>query len=158
MRPTLGALVFLLTMVLARTPTAGGQAFRLEVGPPIAGNSTLVKKDKAVVAVRSLSCDPSGVTISGTAEGIVNGTRQSIPLKLVPLETPGVYSVPRVWEQGRWALKLSGTCASRKNEIAAAIVPLGPGGFNRDVVKVMTRTATAADIDAALRDARPDAD
>jgi hypothetical protein len=109
-----------------------------------------------VVAVRSLSCAPNAVTVSGTAEGIVNGTRQSIPLKLVALETPGVYTVPRVWEQGRWVLRLSGTCADRKNEVAAALVPLGPGGFIRDAVKALTRAATAADIDAALRDARPD--
>jgi hypothetical protein len=156
MRRTFGALVLLVAVVSAGSATARGQAFRLEVGPPIAGNSTLVKKGKAVVAVRSLSCDPSGVTISGTAEGVVNGARRSIPLTLVPLETPGVYSVPRVWEQGRWVLMLSGACASRTNEIAATIVPLGPGGFIRDVVKVLTRAATAADIDAALRDARPD--
>lgn len=153
MRTTLTALVLLWTVCAAGTPLARGLDFRLEVGPPIAGNSTLVKKDKAVAAVRSLACDPGSVTITGTAEGVLNGRRQSIPLKLVPLDTPGVFAVTRVWEGGRWVLALAGTCAER-NAVAATIVPLGPAGFIRDSVKILTRAATPADIDAALGDAK----
>ena len=149
MRTTVGALVLLLTVAATGDPSAHGLAFRLEVGPPIAGNSSLVKKDKAVLAVRSLACDPQTVTITGTAEGIVNGTRQSIPLKLVALESAGVYAVSRVWEQGRWVLSLAGTCAERKT-VAAAIVPLGPVGLVRDQIQYLERAATAAEVEAAL--------
>jgi hypothetical protein len=154
MRTTLGALALLLTVVASGQPAASGAVFQLEVGPPVAGSSSLAKDKKTALVVRPLRCAPASVTITGTAEGIVNGTRHSIPLKLVALETPGVYAVPRVWEQGRWVLTLSGACAERNGEVAATIVPLAPGGFVRDAIKMLTRPATPGEVDAALRDTR----
>jgi hypothetical protein len=148
MRHTLAALLVAVTIVAAGERVTTGEVFQLEIGPAIAGDSARVKK--AALVVRSSCCDVATVTISGTAEGIVNGRRESVPLRLVALETPGVYAIPRVWEQGRWVLKLSGHCAERKT-VAAAIVPLGSDGVVRDRVQYLTRAATPADIDAALR-------
>jgi hypothetical protein len=139
-------------MVFATAERVNASAsFELEIGPSIAGNSARVKK--AALVVRSKSCDVATVTMSGTAEGLVNGRRQSVPLRLIELETPGVYAVQRVWEQGRWVLNLSGSCAERK-ATAAALVPLGPGGFDRASIKYLTRAATPAEVDAALRDTK----
>ena len=148
MRHTLVALLVAVTVVATGERVATGEVFTLEIGPAIAGDSTRVKK--ASLVVRSSCCDIATVTITGTAEGIVDGRRESVPLRLVALETPGVYAVPRVWERGRWVLKLSGNCAERKT-VAAAIVPLGTNGFVRDGIQYLTRSATPADVEAALR-------
>jgi len=151
MRTTLGVLALMLTLFMPGTPSARGLVFRLEVGPSVAGNSTRVKK--AAVVIRSLACDPATVTMTGTAEGIVNDRRQSMPLTVVPLETPGVYAVPRIWEQGRWVLSVTATCGERK-AVAAAVVPLGPAGLLRDSIQYLERAPDAAAIEVALRAAK----
>jgi hypothetical protein len=149
MRHMLVALIAAVALVAAAERVHAAATFELEVGPSIAGDTIRVKK--AAVVVRSKGCDVATVTLTGTAEGIVNGRRQSVPLQLVALETPGVYAVPRIWELGRWVLALSGACAEHKT-VAAAIVPLRPGGFVRDAVRYFTRAATPADVEASLKD------
>jgi len=45
----------------------------------------------AVVLVRADGChNPAEASITGTAEGSVNGIRRSIPLKLAPVSEPGI--------------------------------------------------------------------
>jgi hypothetical protein len=149
MRHMLVAMIAAVAFVGAAGRVYAGATFALEVGPSIAGDTARVKK--AAVVVRSKGCDVAKVTLTGTAEGFVNGRRQSVPLQLVALETPGVYAVPRIWELGRWVLALSGACAEHKT-VAAAIVPLGPGGFVRDAVRYFSRAATPADVDTSLQD------
>ncbi|PYT32896.1 MAG: hypothetical protein DMG57_00280 [Acidobacteria bacterium] len=60
--------------------------------------STLKDKDpvaaRAVVLVRADGChNPAEALISGNAEGLVNGVRKSIPLKLERLSQPATYAV-----------------------------------------------------------------
>jgi hypothetical protein len=136
------------------TQAAAGTFFRLEVGPPAAaGFDTKAKNVKKVVlAVRPLLCDdPDSVTITGTAEGVVNGRRQSIELKLVPMPTAGVHAVPREWpDGGQWVLHLSGSCPSPK-AAASTIVPVAGNAFTREKTQVLREPATQAQIEAALR-------
>ena len=102
-----------------------GTMFRLEVGLPIAaGTDFKVKNVKnAVLVVRPVVCDDvAGVQITGTAEGMANGTRQSVAVTLIPV-SPGIYAVQRQWPEGQWVLHLAGTCASPKAS-ASTIVPL----------------------------------
>ena len=142
-------LTALLTLVLTVSVTAG-TFFRLEVGPPVAGGTDLKIKN-AVLVVRPLACDDvAAVVVSGTAEGIVNGARQSLPLTLVPLKRDGIHAVTQQWPaDGRWVLHLTGACASSK-AAASTIVPLTKYGFVRDKVQVLRERATKAQIDAAL--------
>jgi hypothetical protein len=89
--------------------------------------------------------------MTGTAEGIVNGSRQSVPLTLVPLRTPGVYAVRRQWPEGRWVLSLTGTCPGRNAE-AGAVVPLdGTNRFEKSKVQFFEPRTMPAAIDAALQ-------
>jgi hypothetical protein len=129
--------------------TAVGLAdeFRLGIGPAIAGATKGAKK--GFMAVRVEGCpDPSKASITGTAEGIVGGKRQTVPLNLLAL-SPGVYSVPQNWSQdGIWVLHFSG---SYQNLKASALVPIGPSGFMRGPSRFFPRPATAAEIDSALR-------
>src|SRR5690349_19712336 len=63
--------------------------------------------------VHSFACTgPTSVSIVATAEGVVNGERQSIPLKLKPMKEPGLYQFERAWPaQGAWLVRteMSGT-------------------------------------------------
>ncbi len=138
-------------MAVALTVTASamaGQFFRLEIGHPIAG-STSTKMTKAVLMVRGLACDdPASIRMSGTAEGVVNGARRSMPLELAET-APGVFAVPRP-PNGQWVLNLMGTCPGR-NATASAVVPLGgPSGFIREKATFYEAAAKPAQVDASL--------
>lgn len=138
---------------------AAGTSFRLEVGQPVAGGFDPTIKDiknKVVLVVRPLECnDATSATITGSAEGLVNGRRQSIPLRLVPLQTAGVHAVPREWpDGGRWILHLSGTCPSPKAS-ASTLVPVAGYTFLREKTQVLREPATKAQVEAALAAHRP---
>jgi hypothetical protein len=133
--------------------------FRLTIGSPIAvvapvtsanPGASPIKKNGAVFVVRTDGCDRSKAVIAGTAEGVVNGGRRSVPLVLSPAPMPGVYTINRTWpEDGVWVANLVGNCQTLK---AGAIVPIavGPNGFVRESSKFFPRPATSAEIDAAL--------
>jgi len=146
----------LLALAILSASTAmamAGTMFRLEIGLPIAaGTDTKVKAVKnAVLVVRPVVCDDvASVKITGTAEGMVKGARQSVAVKLIPV-TPGVYAVQRQWPEGHWVLHLAGTCLSPKAS-ASTIVPLVGTEFIRDKTQVLVEPATRAQIEAALKD------
>ena len=76
-------LVAWLVVLTLAAPAIAGTKFRLEIGPPIAaGTGTPVIKqfkNTVVLVVRPRVCDtPSSVQMTGTAEGLVNGVRQSL--------------------------------------------------------------------------------
>ena len=127
---------------------ASAQDFVLQVGPPIAGNSQPSKK--SFLVVRPGGCDPARTRITGTAEGLVDGSRRTVRLELEALATPGVHAVPREFAKGGvWVVNLVGTCAGKT---AGALVPVGPNDtFNRETVKLLSHAATTAEIDASLR-------
>src|SRR5882672_2063950 len=78
----------------AQWALAGG--FFLTIGNPVAANVPQAKG--AVLVVRPDGChEPAKAKITGAAEGIGNGARRSVPLKLTALPTPGVYAVNREW-------------------------------------------------------------
>jgi hypothetical protein len=102
--------------------------------------------------VRPGGCaDPASAEITVTAEGIVNGARRRVPLKLSALPTPGVHAVPKDWSSGGvWILNLVGKCAGKT---AGAIVSIvGPNAeYRREGVKYLPHPATLSEIDAALK-------
>src|ERR1044071_5439515 len=72
---------------------AGG--FQLAVEAPASGDERA--KDAALL-VRPYGCHtPADANVTATAEGIVNGRRQSIPLELTPDEK-GVYAITQQWQ------------------------------------------------------------
>jgi hypothetical protein len=125
---------------------AGG--FFLTIGSPVAANVPHVKS--AVLVVRPDGChEPAKAQITGTAEGIVNGVRRSVPLKLAPLPTPGVYAVFREWPaEGAWVVNLTGKYLGATT---SAIVPIGPKGFMRESSKFVQRSASEDEIQASLK-------
>jgi hypothetical protein len=137
------------------------QDFILQVGPPAAAPQprpntgavfeTKVSKD-AVLVVRPLGCaDPSQARVMATAEGLLDGGRRSLAMRLLPLQAPGAHAVLASWPDsaGVWVVSLAGTCAGRA---AGAIVRLGPREvYRRDRVELVAHHPTPDEIDRALR-------
>ena len=125
-----------------------GQGFTFAIGGPVAAQDFQVKT--AVFALRTEGCaDPAAAQIGGTAEGVVNGGRQSLPLKVMKASKPGVYAVFQNWpHEGNWVVNLKGTCGA---EVAGAVVPIGANGFIRESAKFFARPATNAEISDSLK-------
>ncbi len=89
--------------------------------------------------MRAVVCDDlANVQISGTAEGVINGTRQSVPLTLTQVDkAEAVYVVSYQWpENGSWVLHLKGSCSKPKAE-ASTLVPMSKGSFIREKTEVL---------------------
>jgi hypothetical protein len=143
-------IVLLIGALALAGQAAAGPNFRLDIGPPVADTSA-GKVKNAVLLVRPLACDDAAsVVITGTAEGIVNGVRQSVPLKLQRLATPGVHAVSRQWPDGRWVITLTATCPAR-DATASAVVPLAKNTFVRAKTQFFTHAATVAAIEQSLK-------
>jgi hypothetical protein len=150
---TIRAILISAVLVTVTTAAMAGTMFRLEIGLPIAaGIDSKTKNVKnAVLVVRPVVCDDvAGVHITGMAEGVVNGARQSVAVRLIPV-TPGVFAVARQWPEGQWVLHLAGTCPTPK-AAASTIVPLAGTSFIREKTQVLREPATRAQIEAALSD------
>ena len=148
-------LVALFVMAVA-VPAIAGTMFRLEIGPPIAAGTgattTPQFKKKVVLVVRPRVCDnPAAVQITGTAEGLVNGMRQSVALNLTAVDqAQGVYGVLQQWpEDGQWVLQLNGSCPSPKAS-ASTLVPMNRSTFIREKTQVLGEPATRQQVEAAL--------
>jgi hypothetical protein len=87
----------------------------------------------------------AGYRVSGTAEGLVDGERQSIELEFRETSRPGVYALDQQWPaQGDWVLALT----TGANADISLVVELGPNGgvrtdefFNWSVKQVAVRSA-----------------
>jgi hypothetical protein len=148
--------VALLVVMTIAAPAIAKTMFRLEIGPPVAAGtgSTVTKqvKKNVVLVVRPRACDaPGRVQISGTAEGLVNGARQSIPLNLIPVDpAEGVYAALQQWPDGEhWLLQLNGSCPSPKAS-ASTLVPMNGSTFIREKTQVLREPATHQQVEAAL--------
>jgi hypothetical protein len=132
----------------AMAALAVGQTFTFTIGSPVASQDGRSKL--AAFVFRTEGCaDPAQAMVDATAEGLVEGARKSVALKLTKLSTPGVYAVFPAWGPGGdWVVSLHGTCAAAS---AGALIPIRPDGFNRAASKFFPRPATRQEIDAALQ-------
>jgi len=105
---------------------------------------------------------PAGLSVTGTAEGLVNGARRSVPLTLHATSRTGVFALTNQWgEAGVWSLVL--TVTEAKENQAQALVKVSDGKVvgvevatrqGRDGARPMTfpRLFTQSEIEASLRD------
>jgi hypothetical protein len=135
------------TCALAALALADG--FSFEIGSP--GASEDFRTKTSAFVFRTQGCaDPAKSRIEGSAEGLVNGLRRSVVLKVTALTRPGVYAVEQNWPmEGAWVVTLKSICA---NANAGAIVPIGPHGFLRESSKFFQCAASPAEIDASLKE------
>src|SRR6204780_3518953 len=140
------ARLILISCALAALTLADG--FSFEIGSPVASQDFHTKTSAFVFRTQGCA-DPAKSRIEGSAEGLVNGMRRSVALKLTALARPGAYAVEQNWPmEGAWVVNLKGTCADAN---AGAIVPIGPHGFSRESSKFFQRAASPAEIDASLK-------
>jgi hypothetical protein len=142
-------------LALFATASAAGTMFRIEIGSTAALGMDKKVKDspkKLVVAVRAVVCeDLATVRMTGTAEGLVNGTRQSLPLTLTAIDpAEAVYAIAQQWPQeGTWVLHLKGSCSTPKAD-ASTLVAVTRGTFLRDKSQVLREPATPKQIEDAV--------
>ena len=99
---------------LAHSAWAGGQQITAQAGA-----------DGRSIVVRTYRCGtPASFTVHGTAEGVVNGQRRTLPVEISSATEPGVFNVARQWpSEGKWVLVLSVDGERR----VSALVELEPG-------------------------------
>ncbi|HEY1951431.1 MAG TPA: hypothetical protein VGG76_01390 [Gemmatimonadaceae bacterium] len=97
-------------------------------------------------------------TVTGTAEGVVNGKRQSMRLDIRPGSQPGMYVVR--WQKpatGRWVLVINS--GNQGITDATALVEIGPTGVVANVTVptraigngwISPRPVASAEVDALL--------
>lgn len=124
-------------------------SFVLDIGRPSANPEAQAKH--AVLVVRSSACThPERTSIAANAEGIINGKRKTISLKLVPLSGAGVYAVTKQWPaEGRWVVTLLATNPSYPFP-QSAIVSVKGDSADLASVKRSSRAPTSEEIEAAL--------
>ena len=140
------SLVPALALGSALVATAGG--FWISIQNPSTVKDAAAKN--AVVLIRADGChNPADATVTGSAEGLVNGVRRSIPLKLEPVSQPGTYAVQPQWPaDGLWVLKFNGHYLGRD---VGALVRLAPQKFEKQSAELFQRKITAEDVDASLK-------
>jgi len=104
----------------------------------------------ASLLVHARWCDPGFPnSVTGSAEGIVNGKHQTLQLRLIPTSQEGVYAVNQQWpSEGAWVL----TITVNEHMAISSVVTLGKNGSATGAsVQTLTRKATDADVAAALK-------
>lgn len=141
-----------LTIGFALAPVASAGGFYVSVERPAKGDAEV---KEAVLLVRAYGCHkPEDANLTATAEGIVNGKRQSIPVQLTKT-SKGVFAIKQQWAaNGVWVLNISGVYLGATRSL---LVELGANGklHTGDDSKVSAlkadRKFTTAEIDSALQ-------
>jgi len=118
--------------LLALAPAALAGGFQLSVEAPNASSGSHVKD--AALIVRTFGCHtPADAAITASAEGLVNGKRQSVKLDLAP-DATGVYAIKKQWpSEGAWVVTVSG---AYNGMTCSLLVELGPNGSVRPDTKI----------------------
>ncbi len=144
-----GFSVALAVLALAAQVQAGG--FWLALGNPDA--SSEARALHAAVTVKAIGCvgPESNAKITANAIGIVEGKRQTIPLRLTAMREPGMFAVAKQWpDQGRWIVQFVGRSGTA---VTATLAAIGPDGVDRYSKKEMSGEASEAQISAFLNEA-----
>jgi hypothetical protein len=72
---------------------------------------------------------PVSFPVSGTAEGLVNGTRRTVSLEFKSTSRPGVYALHKQWpNDGTWTLVLGVSQGEGDFNTVKAVVEIGTNG------------------------------
>ncbi|HUJ19866.1 MAG TPA: hypothetical protein VLX58_00035 [Bryobacteraceae bacterium] len=135
-------------LALGWAATAAAGDFWISIQNPSTVKDAAAKN--AVVLVRADGChNPAEAAITATAEGVVNGVRRSIPLKLEPVAQAATYAVAPQWpSEGTWVLKFD---ASYRGLERGAVVRLTSGKLEKQSAQLFHRKITAEDVETALK-------
>jgi hypothetical protein len=135
--------------VLALASAAALWAGGLFVVPGNPETNAEARAAKAVLTLKLAGChEPQKALLTGTAVGIIDGHKQTFPLKIAALSEPGTYAVTRQWpEKGRWVLEF---VAKDQGRITSTLVAAGPGGVERDTAKMGMHEPVPEEVAALL--------
>ena len=135
----------ILPLTLACQLFAGG--FWLELGNPEA--SAEARKNNAVVIMRAIGCHhPATARVSASAIGVVDGKRQTLELKVIPLSEPGTFVLSQQWpKRGRWVIQLVG---KNGEQFTNTLISAGPEGVDRLHARSDTKPFREGDVEALL--------
>ncbi len=104
---------------------------------------------KAVLTLKLAGChEPQKALLTGTAIGVIDGRKQSIPLQIEALSEPGTYSLTQQWPaKGRWVLEF---VAKDQGRITSTLVGAGPGGIERETAKMGMHEPVPEEVAALL--------
>ena len=145
------SLILLAAAMLAPYAAAGG--FYIAVERPAKGDAEL---KEAVLLVRPYGCHkPEDANVTVTAEGLVNGKRQSIAVQLTKT-SKGVFAIKQQWPQsGAWVLSISGEYLGATRSALVELDAHGklqPGSDDSKIASRMEqRKFTTTEIDSALQ-------
>lgn len=151
------ATAFALTPVSSRAASYAKSAFKwppwLSIEYPVNPYDRANRDALLLVHAAMREAVPTRRDLTGTAEGIVNGQRKSVALRLDPTSQPGVFAVRRQWPtQGSWMLEITlakSTTAlvslDRFGAVSSVSIPMHTGSGER-----FPRTVAAHEIDSAL--------
>lgn len=137
--------IFAAALLLAAPTFAGG--FWLTLGNPDA--SPEAQALHAVVTVMPTGCgDPANAKVTATAEGMIQGKRTTIALKISPLSRPGLYAITRQWPaEGKWAVRV---VAEYSGATTSALIPIRAEGADRRAAKYQQGNPAEKDVAALL--------
>ncbi len=118
-----------LTALMLTLPLAASKPAAPPYGPPWMSLEMPVNpldpatRGAALVVRTYRHASPEAIPLTGTAEGVVEGVRQSIPLHFTATGRPGVFTIDQRWpSEGAWVLAIS------TGEKVHLVVELGPDG------------------------------
>ena len=128
-------------------PEMLAQEFSIQIASPVAAQSYQMKRSAFVF--RAVGCAaPTKPEVSAKAEGLIDGQRRSIRLKIMPAPAPAVFGIFREWpNEGVWIVNITGRCSSAS---ASALVATDNNGFIRDSSAFFPRAATPTEIETSL--------
>jgi hypothetical protein len=139
----------LLAVGILTLPLLAG-ALLLEVGNP-ALNAEARQNHAVLVARITAYHSPGETNVAATAEGVVNGMRKSISLKVISLSVAGTFAVVRAWpEEGKWAIKLVATNPQYRDYAAGVLVPIRNDSVQFSEAKHYFHAPTEAEVSLAL--------
>jgi hypothetical protein len=95
------------------------------------------------------------LVMEGTAEGLVNGARRSVPLELTPMARTGSFALTRTWpSEGAWVLDIRAFDGNSRisavvgvgatGEVSFVRVPLARSGAPRTISRAEVETMLAS--------------
>lgn len=144
-----------LASVFIAAPLFAG-ALTLRIDDAKANPDAIAKN--AVVVARITAChSPEKTTVTATADGVVNGQRQTIRLKVENLSEPGAFAVVRQWpREGAWTVTLIATNPDYRNYATSIVVPIRKDEANRAEARVFYRAPSAEEVNSVLKTATLD--
>jgi hypothetical protein len=139
----------LLALTVLALPLFAG-ALVLQVGSPASNPEAL--RNQAVLLARITAChSPAETKVMATAEGLVDGVRKSLPLKVISLSTAGTFAIARAWpERGTWMIKLVATNPEYRDYATSVLVPIRHDSAQLSAAKYYFHAPTDAEMSSAL--------